>query len=128
MDETIIRGTATDASSMVVLIRASAGAPALRRGRPLRMTPGTDPPVAAGTARRRGAALLNRLEQLLQQNDRDDFPSLLSTPDITGEEAEQATDDLFSYERPAPVVQRARPHPAGRARSRATVITSSSRS
>jgi len=44
------------------------------------------------------AVLLNRLEQLLQQNNRDDFPSLISTPDITGEEAEQATDDLFSYE------------------------------
>src|SRR5882762_4979688 len=44
------------------------------------------------------AALLNRLEQLLGQNDRDNFPALLSTPDITGQEAEQATDDLFSYE------------------------------
>src|SRR6185503_11099073 len=44
------------------------------------------------------AQLLNRLEQLLQQNNRDEFPSLLSTPDITGAEAEQATDDLFSYE------------------------------
>src|SRR6185436_16686832 len=44
------------------------------------------------------AVLLNRLEQLLEQNNRDDFPSLISTPDITGEEAEQATDDLFSYE------------------------------
>jgi hypothetical protein len=44
------------------------------------------------------AQLLNRLEQLLQENNRDEFPSLLSTPDITGAEAEQATDDLFSYE------------------------------
>ncbi len=44
------------------------------------------------------AELLNRLEQLLQENSRDEFPSLLSTPDITGAEAEQATDDLFSYE------------------------------
>src|SRR5512138_1512665 len=44
------------------------------------------------------AQLLNHLEQLLQQNNRDEFPSLLSTPDITGAEAEQATDDLFSYE------------------------------
>jgi len=44
------------------------------------------------------AQLLNRLEQLLQQNNRDEFPSLLSTPDITGAEAEQASDDLFSYE------------------------------
>src|SRR5262245_55820438 len=44
------------------------------------------------------AVLLNRLEQLLQQNNRDEFPALLSTFDITGEEAEQATDDLFSYE------------------------------
>jgi hypothetical protein len=44
------------------------------------------------------AALLNRLELLLQQNNRDEFPSLLSTSDITGQEAEQATDDLFSYE------------------------------
>jgi len=44
------------------------------------------------------AVLLNRLELLLQQNNRDDFPSLLSTPDITGQDAEQATDDLFSYE------------------------------
>jgi hypothetical protein len=42
--------------------------------------------------------LLYRLEQLLQQNDRDAFPSLLSTPDITGDAAMQATDDLFSYE------------------------------
>jgi hypothetical protein len=42
--------------------------------------------------------LLYHLEQLLQQNNRDEFPSLLSTPDITGAEAEQATDDLFSYE------------------------------
>jgi hypothetical protein len=44
------------------------------------------------------AQLLNHLEQLLQQNNRDEFPSLLSTPDITGADAEQATDDLFSYE------------------------------
>ena len=44
------------------------------------------------------AQLLNRLEQLLQQNNRDEFPSLLSTPDLTGADAEQATDDLFSYE------------------------------
>src|SRR5919201_4349155 len=51
------------------------------------------------------AILLNRLEQLLQQNNRDDFPSLLSTPDITGAEAEQATDDLFSYETTRAVVK-----------------------
>jgi len=51
------------------------------------------------------AVLLNHLEQLLQQNNRDDFPSLLSTPDITGEEAEQATDDLFSYETTRAVVR-----------------------
>src|SRR6185436_18145163 len=51
------------------------------------------------------AVLLHRLEQLLQQNNRDDFPALLSTPDITGEEAEQATDDLFSYETTRAVVQ-----------------------
>jgi peptidase M1-like protein len=44
------------------------------------------------------AQLLNRLEQLLQENNRDEFPSLLSTPEITGADAEQATDDLFSYE------------------------------
>src|SRR5262245_49341085 len=44
------------------------------------------------------AVLLNRLEQLLQRNDRDNFPALLSTEDITGGDAEQATDDLFSYE------------------------------
>jgi Peptidase family M1 domain len=44
------------------------------------------------------AQLLNRLEQLLQHNNRDEFPSLLSTPELTGAEAEQATDDLFSYE------------------------------
>jgi hypothetical protein len=49
--------------------------------------------------------LLHRLEQLLQQNNRDDFPALLSTPDITGDEAEQATDDLFSYETTRAVVQ-----------------------
>ena len=51
------------------------------------------------------AILLNRLEQLLQVNNRDEFPSLLSTPDITGEEAEQATDDLFSYETTRAVVR-----------------------
>jgi hypothetical protein len=51
------------------------------------------------------ALLLNRLEQLLQHNNRDDFPSLLSTPDITGAEAEQATDDLFSYETTRAVVK-----------------------
>jgi hypothetical protein len=50
------------------------------------------------------ATLLHRLELLLQQNNRDDFPALLSTPDITGEEAEQATDDLFSYETTRAVV------------------------
>jgi hypothetical protein len=44
------------------------------------------------------STLLTRLEQLLQQNDRDTFPSLLSTADITGDDAIQATDDLFSYE------------------------------
>jgi hypothetical protein len=44
------------------------------------------------------AILLNRLEQLLQENDRDTFPSLLSTADITGDDAIQASDDLFSYE------------------------------
>ena len=49
--------------------------------------------------------LLHHLEQLLQQNNRDDFPALLSTGDITGEEAEQATDDLFSYETTRAVVQ-----------------------
>jgi hypothetical protein len=51
------------------------------------------------------AQLLARLEQLLQQNNRDEFPSLLSTPDITGAEAEQATDDLFSYETTRAVVK-----------------------
>ena len=51
------------------------------------------------------AQLLHRLEALLQQNNRDDFPALLSTADITGEEAEQATDDLFSYETTRAVVQ-----------------------
>src|SRR5437764_9424615 len=51
------------------------------------------------------AALLNRLEQLLQQNNRDDFPALLSTPDLTGADAEQATDDLFSYETMRAVVR-----------------------
>jgi len=49
--------------------------------------------------------LFHRLELLLQQNSRDDFPALLSTPDITGEAAEQATDDLFSYETTRAVVQ-----------------------
>ena len=48
--------------------------------------------------------LLHKLELLLQQNNRDDFPSLLSTPDLTGAEAEQATDDLFSYETTRAVV------------------------
>ena len=50
------------------------------------------------------ATLLSRLEQLLQQNDRDTFPSLLSTADITGNDAIQATDDLFSYETTRAVV------------------------
>src|SRR5438105_995924 len=49
--------------------------------------------------------LLHKLELLLQQNNRDDFPALLSTSDITGEEAEQATDDLFSYETTRAVVR-----------------------
>ena len=44
------------------------------------------------------AVLLSRLEQLLQQNDRDTFPSFLSPSDVTGDDALQATDDLFSYE------------------------------
>ena len=43
------------------------------------------------------AVLLNHLEQLLQKSDRDGFPSLLSPGDVTGEDAEQATDDLFAY-------------------------------
>jgi Peptidase family M1 domain len=51
------------------------------------------------------ALLLNRLEQLLKQNNRDEFPALLSTADITGAEAEQATDDLFSYETTRAVVK-----------------------
>ena len=70
--------------------------PAVRDGRadsPRRDATPQEPAAADGVA-----VLLNRLEQLLQQNNRDDFPSLLSTSDITGEEAEQATDDLFSYE------------------------------
>src|SRR6187551_287651 len=55
--------------------------------------------AATAAAKADGVAqLLNRLEQLLEENNRDEFPSLLSTPDITGAEAEQATDDLFSYE------------------------------
>src|SRR3954468_10494906 len=49
--------------------------------------------------------LLHRLQQLLQQNNRDEFPALLSTTDITGEQAEEATDDLFSYETTRAVVQ-----------------------
>ena len=49
--------------------------------------------------------LFHKLELLLQQNNRDDFPALLSTSDITGAEAEQATDDLFSYETTRAVVQ-----------------------
>ena len=49
--------------------------------------------------------LFHKLEVLLQQNNRDDFPSLLSTADITGAEAEQATDDLFSYETTRAIVQ-----------------------
>ena len=51
------------------------------------------------------ATLLNRVEQLLQQNDRDTFPSLLSPSDVTGDVAEQATDDLFSYETTRAVVR-----------------------
>src|ERR1041385_580727 len=49
--------------------------------------------------------LFHKLEVLLQQNNRDDFPALLSTSDITGAQAEQATDDLFSYETTRAVVQ-----------------------
>ncbi len=59
-----------------------------------------EPAAADGVAQ-----LLNRLELLLQNNNRDDFPSLLSTPDLTGAEAEQATDDLFSYETTRAVVK-----------------------
>ena len=55
-------------------------------------------PYAQSTQPDGVATLLNRLERLLQQNDRDTFPSLLSTTDITGDVAIQATDDLFSYE------------------------------
>jgi hypothetical protein len=51
------------------------------------------------------AVLLNRLEQLLQKSDRDTFPSLLSPGDVTGEVAEQATDDLFAYEATSAVVR-----------------------
>ena len=51
------------------------------------------------------ALLLSRLELLLKQNNRDDFPTLLSTVDITGADAEQATDDLFSYETTRAVVK-----------------------
>ena len=84
-------------------IRAPAGAGALRLpsyAQAPAQTPGPpDPSRQSREAAADGvAALLNRLELLLQQNNRDDFPSLLSTPDITGQEAEQATDDLFSYE------------------------------
>src|SRR5439155_9561278 len=91
VDETIIRGTAMRdrlaslivrfALPLTLVLSASAAyaqAPAQTPGPP-------GPPDGV-------AALLNRLEQLLQQNDRDDFPALLSTADITGEEAEQATD------------------------------------
>src|SRR5262249_24486947 len=51
------------------------------------------------------AILLSRLEQLLQKNDGDSFPSLLSSNDITGAEAVQATDALFSYETSRAVVR-----------------------
>ena len=51
------------------------------------------------------AVLLNHLEQLLQKSDRDGFPSLLSPGDVTGEDAEQATDDLFAYEATHAVVR-----------------------
>jgi hypothetical protein len=51
------------------------------------------PPPADGVT-----TLLSTLEQLLQRNDRDAFPALLSPADITGDEAIQASDDLFSYD------------------------------
>jgi hypothetical protein len=51
------------------------------------------------------AVLLNRLERLLQIDDQDNFPTLLSTADLTGAAAEQAADDLFSYETVRAVVR-----------------------
>ena len=63
-------------------------------------------PAQAQTTEPDGVAtLLNRVEQLLQQNDRDTFPSLLSPSDVTGDVAEQVTDDLFSYETTRAVVR-----------------------
>ena len=56
------------------------------------------------------------------------FPSLLSTADITGVEAEQATDDLFSYETTRAIVRERDRTPLEGVAGRATGITSSSRS
>ena len=71
----------------------------VRLALPLALVVACAAPLEAQTNQPDGVAtLLNRLEQLLQQNDRDTFPSLLSTADLTGDPAEQASDDLFSYE------------------------------
>ena len=78
----------------------------VRLALPLALVVACAAPLEAQTSQPDGvAALLNRLEQLLLQNDRDTFPSLLSTADITGDAAVQATDDLFSYETTRAVVR-----------------------
>src|SRR5712691_11619682 len=78
----------------------------VRLALPLALVVACAAPLEAQTGQPDGvAALLNRLEQLLLQNDRDTFPSLLSTADITGDAAVQATDDLFSYETTRAVVR-----------------------
>ena len=78
----------------------------VRLALPLALVVACAAPIDAQTNQPDGVAtLLNRLEQLLQQNDRDTFPSLLSTPDITGDAAIQATEDLFSYETTRAVVR-----------------------
>jgi hypothetical protein len=55
-----------------------------------------EPAAADGVAQ-----LLNRLELLLQNNNRDDFPSLLSTPDLTAPRLNRRPTTCFPTKRHA---------------------------